>query len=88
MSYSPFEFYLLSWEGEGGGFYGIESRANIRKLDIYEGTEEGFTGVSEAGWHNLWGYRWTQEILKSYRKRVIIDFRNKNVVIARFRDKN
>ena len=20
-----------------------------------------------AGWHNLWGYRWTQKILKSYR---------------------
>ena len=20
----------------------------------------------EAGWHNLWGYQWTQEILKSY----------------------
>ena len=25
---------------EGGEFYGIESRANVRKLDIYEGTED------------------------------------------------
>ena len=51
MSYSPFEFHLLSREGgEGGGFYGIESRADVRKLDVYEGTGEGFTftGVSEA----------------------------------------
>ena len=49
MSYSPFEFYLLILEGgEGGGFYGIESRADVRKLDIYEGTVEGFTRVSEA----------------------------------------
>ena len=40
----------LRSRGEGGGFYGIESRADIRKLDIYEGTEEGFTGVSEVLW--------------------------------------
>ena len=23
--------------------------------------------VGKAGWYNLWGYRWTQEILKNYR---------------------
>ena len=47
---SPHSSFICLAEkgGEGVGFYGIESRANIRKLDIYEGTEEGFTGVSEV----------------------------------------
>ena len=38
----------LKSRGEGGGFYGFESRADIRKFHIYEGTVEGFTRVSEA----------------------------------------
>ena len=34
----------------------------------------------QAGWHNLWDYRGSQQILKTINERVIINFRDKNDV--------
>ena len=39
------------------GHFGLVSLPNYKILDCYQ-----------PGWHNLWGYQWSQQILKSYPK--------------------
>ena len=80
--------YMLSfWKKLGWKFFNQGLAAALEMPSMHGLYIALVIQIPVAGWHNMWGYRGSQQILKSYRWRVIIHFRNKNAVIARFHEK-